>query len=203
MGLDDIRPTVIQKINDMEDLFQLDLDSRVKIARHFRWNSEAMETQWFEKKAKLELELGIVFDPKLVYQYPNLNYSLMKNNGGVCLICYEALNDANKFCLSCGHTFCLNDWREYLIKKVEEGSSGLDAKCMQAGCNLKVGHSVFEKLLPSSKVETYWKWLCKSYTDDNKRIKWCPSQGCEMCYEKSIYSMITEVRCDCGGSLCF
>lgn len=113
------------------------------------------------------------------------------------------LNNSNKFSLSCGHTFCRNDWREYLVKKVEEGSSGIDARCMQAGCNMRVGHTVFEQLLPSSKLETYWKWLCKSYTDDNKRIKWCPALGCEMCYEKSIYSSITEVRCDCGGSFCF
>lgn len=132
-----------------------------------------------------------------------MNSSLMKHNGGLCQICYDTIDDTNKFSLSCGHTFCKNDWREYLIKKVDQDSTGIDARCMQAGCNLKVGHTVFEKLLPSSKLETYWKWLCKSYTDDNKRIKWCPAQGCEMCYEKSIYSTITEVRCDCGGSFCF
>lgn len=77
MRLDDIRPTVIQKIAAMEDLFQLDVDSRVKIARHFRWNTEAMETQWFEKKATLEYELGIVFNQKLALQHPHMTSSLM------------------------------------------------------------------------------------------------------------------------------
>lgn len=86
---------------------------------------------------------------------------------------------------------------------MEKGVTGLDAKCMQAGCNMKLGHSNFLQLLPRRILDTYWKWLCKSYTDDNRRIKWCPQQGCELCYEKSIYSTVTEVSCDCGGSFCF
>ena len=38
MHLDDIKPNVISKIKDMQDLFELDFDSLVKIMRHFRWN---------------------------------------------------------------------------------------------------------------------------------------------------------------------
>ena len=52
-------------------------------------------------------------------------------------------------------------------------------------------------------IETYWKWLCKSYIDDKKSIKWFPGKGCEYCYEKSIYSSTSEVKCECGGSFCF
>lgn len=70
-------------------------------------------------------------------------------------------------------------------------------------CNMKVGHSDFERVLPARKLETYWKWLCKSYTDDNKRIKWCPNPECELVYEKSIHSSVSEVHCDCGSSMCF
>jgi hypothetical protein len=62
MHLDDIRPNVIRKIKDMQDLFELDFDSLVKIARHFRWNQELMESQWFEQKSKLELSIGVTFD---------------------------------------------------------------------------------------------------------------------------------------------
>jgi ariadne-1 len=103
-----------------------------------------------------------------------MNSSLMKFNKSLCLICYEALANENKFSLACGHTFCLACWKLYLGNKTFEGVRGLDASCMQAHCNLKVGHNHFEKLLSSKQLEAYWKWLCKSYTDDNKMIKWCP-----------------------------
>ena len=76
---------------------------------------------------------------------------------------------------------------------------------MQAKCNLKVGHSVFEAILATSPKdkETYWKWLCKSFTDDNNNIKWCPELGCEYCFERKMYSSKTEVLCECGVPFCF
>jgi len=90
----------------------------------------------------------------------------------------------------CKHTFCTNCWTDYLIEKVRSGPQGIEARCMQVGCNVKVGHSVFEKILattPKDK-ETYWKWLCKSYTDDNNSIKWCPEIGCEYCFERKMFA---------------
>lgn len=65
------------------------------IARHFRWNSEAMETVWFEKKSKLELELGIVYDTSIAKKTPTVNASLPAKNEGYCLICYEMLSKSN------------------------------------------------------------------------------------------------------------
>jgi hypothetical protein len=38
MRMEEIKPNVIRKLNDIQELFALDLDSLVKIARHFRWN---------------------------------------------------------------------------------------------------------------------------------------------------------------------
>ena len=124
MTLDDVRPTVNKRIDDMEELYAMDKDSLIKIARHYRWNSEAMDTQWFEQKGKLEFELGIVFDKSLPIKHPHMNSSLMKfNKDSLCLICYDMLTPQNKFALEqCGHTFCKGCWTEYLEKKVDEGS---------------------------------------------------------------------------------
>ena len=44
MSLDDVRPTVNRRIEDMQELFAMERDSLVKVARYFRWNNEAMET---------------------------------------------------------------------------------------------------------------------------------------------------------------
>ena len=112
------------------------------IARHFRWNSEAMETVWFEKKSKLELELGIVYDTSIAKKTQTVNASLPANNQGYCNSCYEEnLSTSNQFSLSCQHTFCKGCWSNHLETKID---SGIEARCMQSGCNIKVGHSVFE-----------------------------------------------------------
>ena len=55
MKIEDIKPAVLRKIDEMKDLFDMSEDALFKVARYFRWNDELMETQWFENKAKLEL----------------------------------------------------------------------------------------------------------------------------------------------------
>jgi len=101
----------------------------------------------------------------------------------------------------CTHTFCTDCWVNYLMEQLRKGVEGIDAPCMQAGCNVRVGHSQFLRLLEGKfmpgfvdrdekakgpggqrkkeavmtrMIDIYWKWMCKNFTDENKEIKWCP-----------------------------
>lgn len=188
----------------MKELFGMEDDALIHAARHYKWDQEKMEGQWFDNQAKLVKELGIEFEKKLNND-PAINYSTASKNGGVCVICYEPLSAQTKFSMECGHEFCLDCWREFLIEKVRSGPQGLQAGCMQVGCNMKIGHTVWDKILKTSPAdkETYWKWLCKSYTDDNSSIKWCPELGCEFCFEREQFASDMEVHCECGMSFCF
>ena len=101
-----------------------------------------------------------------------------ESHGGYCMICYSSISDSSdSYALNCRHTFCNECWSQYLTEKIRAGFQGINSNCMQDGCNMKVLHSTFEKFLtPSPKdKETYWKWLSKSFTDDNINIKWCPN----------------------------
>lgn len=135
----------------------------------------------------LQFQLGVEFDERLVATHPEINASLPDQHGGYCVICYEEISDESSFALKCNHTFCSECWLEYLKDKVQSGYQGIDALCMQQNCNLKVGHSVFEKFLDSSKEdsEKYWKWLIKSLTDESNTIKWCPNAKCELACERT------------------
>ena len=55
MQIEDIKPAIQRKIAEMKDLFDMNEDALIKIARYFRWNDELMETKWFENKSTLEL----------------------------------------------------------------------------------------------------------------------------------------------------
>ena len=94
----------------------------------------------------LELKLGITYDENLD-QDPKINCSLPANNGGLCLVTYEDLTPENSLALKCNHTFHKEAWYDYLKGSVEEGPHGIEANCMQHGCNVKVGHTVFETIL--------------------------------------------------------
>ena len=128
-------------------------------------------------------------------------------HGGYCMICYSELNDSNSKSLPCGHTFCTECWQEYLVEKVNEGYMGIYANCMQNGCNMMVTHSMFVELLencPKEKV-SYWKWLCKSFTEENSNIQWCSNAKCgKACERTNTTQMLYDVKCDeCGTVTCF
>jgi len=46
------------------------------------------------------------------------------------------------------------------------------------------------------------KFHSKSFTDDNKSVKWCPRAGCENCVETRNLA-IKDVTCECGLRFCF
>lgn len=75
---------------------------------------------------------------------------------------------------------------------------------MQSGCNMLVPHSQFVGFLQNKPKlqDYYWKWMAKSFTDDNRSIKWCPTPGCEYCFEQSLYAFTPIVECKCGASFC-
>lgn len=65
------------------------------------------------------------------------------------------------------------------------------------------GHSQYLRFLTTTSLQDrYWKQLCKSYTDLNNSIKWCPQKGCEYCFEQSSYNFQSNVDCKCGMSFC-
>lgn len=63
---------------------------------------------------------------------------------------------------------------------------------------------MFLKLLAGDKKDlvTYNKWSAKSYTDDNKSVRWCPFPGCDYCVEFSD-TPLYDVICKCGNAFCF
>ena len=108
-------------------------------------------------------------------------------HGGYCMICYSEIDESNSSSLGCGHTFCNECWKEFLAEKVNEGYMGIYANCMQSGCNMMVTHTLFEERLaecPKEKV-MYWKWLCKSFTEENNNITWCANPKCGIACERT------------------
>lgn len=191
--MDAIRESLTSKLEEMCELYGLPADKLALLARKFKWDEDRMSEAWFSGSCstkKLSIDLGMQFDSTLNKLDENMKGSLPANNNQTCLICWEELCGGKTFALDCHHTFCQECTREFLIEKVKMGVVGLDAECMQAGCNMRFGHDNFLQLLtpdPHHK-EMYWKWLCKSFTDDNKAIRWCPEPGCEYCFKRTYAS---------------
>ena len=200
-----VRETVLERIKELEELYEMPLDALIIIARHYAWNQDRMQ-DWFNQQDQLKFVLGLEFNAALATKHPQINSSLPSQHGGYCQICYSEIDASNSFALACQHTFCNECWTQYLSEKVRSGFHGISAACMQTQCNMMVGHTKFDRFLAQSPKdkEMYWKWLSKSFTDDNRNIKWCPNVQCEFCCERTdLARMLDEVVCECGTAFCF
>lgn len=112
----------------------------------------------------------------LMVKDPKVNISLRDvNKDRICFTCYETMDSFNRYSTKCGHEFCSDCWEQHVIAHVKGDNYREGVKCMQQGCNMVLGHSeILEILKTSKKHDLYWKWMCKSYTDLNHSIKWCP-----------------------------
>jgi len=103
------------------------------VARYFSWNEDRMN-DWFTNISKYEYELGLKSRPES-YTDPKQKASLlMFNKSQICFICCEKMKIP--FSLSCGHTFCKNCWKDFILSLVMSKTNCCAAGCMQAGCNM-------------------------------------------------------------------
>lgn len=70
---------------------------------------------------------------------------------------------------------------------------------------MQVPHSFFINIFKDSPLlKKYQRWLCLSFTNDNKDVKWCPNTGCDYAVNKiSDLILNQDIMCICGTSFCF
>ena len=72
--VDQIRTALMKKLEEVQELFAMDSDDLMIIIRHYRWNEDKMQQEWFNQQEKLKLELGLEFNKKL-NQSPEISSS--------------------------------------------------------------------------------------------------------------------------------
>ena len=133
--------------------------------------------------------------------------SLNKNyNGSLkeCGICGENIDytDSYKIKVSCGHTFCLDCWENYLEEKINNLNVA-KISCMQHGCSVVLSKDFIKKILNNNDVliKKYEKFVKRqNLLMSNKNIKFCPIPDCDGYAEKKDNKY---VKCNFGHDFCF
>jgi ariadne-1 len=85
---------------------------------------------------------------------------------------------------------------------MDNGKDCINGKCPYPKCNVLVPYSKMKEYLSEAQFSEFEKFLYKSYTDDNKSIKWCPQARCSYyCENPSLVP--TEIKCQCSYMYCF
>jgi hypothetical protein len=93
----------------VQDLLDCSVDQGLVILRHFKWNLDRLQNEWFANVSKLRIQIGLDFDPKINQLQPAHKISLRSHHQGYCQVCYSQFNsgkDTQPDSLHCGHEFC-------------------------------------------------------------------------------------------------
>ena len=65
LTMDTVRKKCLIKMEDLVDMYNLSTDDLLLVARHYQWNEELMQNDWFKNQDKLIYTLGIEFDKSI------------------------------------------------------------------------------------------------------------------------------------------
>ena len=210
VDIDEYVEQALDKLENLQEMLCLDeIDQVILIMIHFKWDEESAYS-WFDMEDEEKFEIGIEFDQTISERLPHTTYSLKESleaeDVAYCMICYNELSSDSEFALDCTHTFCKECWVENLSNQINSGIEGINTSCMQEGCNLKVGHSVYLRMLNKKDRDKYWKWLARSMTQNQSgMIQWCPSTNCDLNCQRTdeTRQIRIAIDCECGANYCF
>lgn len=134
------------------------------LLQHYRWNEERLLEEYMDSPERVMRASGEPLGqdapdpsppPQKRARLDRAAQAHAKSGTFDCLICCVAapLKDGT-FRPRCGHRFCTECWREYIVTKVkDEGQCFF--RCMQDGCPTSVDESAIEILAPEAVAQRY------------------------------------------------
>ena len=180
-------------IKKTRELFCTTEDTAITLLKIYKWNSDKLTQEYFANTNNVLCSCGLIPDPKAMTD---------EGSSSNCLICLESLAGKPVDNLICGHKFCGDCWSMYCQAAVKSGKDCVMTRCPLVGCPIIVPKSIFVKHLPTELSKEYTKHVCKSFTDENRAMKWCPAPGCKyIALNESLARM--DINCKCGKIFCF
>lgn len=127
-----------------------------------------------------------------------------------CGICYEDMDSSNGYSLGCGHYFCDNCWKSYVVDASENCKSTamtfLDLRCPQHHCNALVTKSLMNRTVPYL-LPKWNEALLQTFIEIDHSYRFCPGPDCGCVAVASPSSRQRAFRtatCEsCSTSFCF
>ncbi|KAI3911172.1 hypothetical protein MKW92_033381 [Papaver armeniacum] len=120
-----------------------------------------------------------------------------------CRICFDEFERDGMCATTCGHLFCNWCWTQYVSIKISDGPGCLRLRCPEPSCGVAVCQDMVNELVSDEDKEKYSGYLLRSYVEDRKNTKWCPSPDCEFAVEFVAGSSSFDVVCGSDHSFCW
>ncbi|KAI3943172.1 hypothetical protein MKW92_015931 [Papaver armeniacum] len=196
MHPDVIRQKQEEAISSISNVLAVSRVSAIILLLRYSWSVDNLKEAWFADEEKVRKAAGL-------FQKPIINQTERKQKL-TCGICFEAyhhyeMHDA----AGCGHLFCESCWEGYTGTSVDDGPGCLRLCCPDPACNAAVGQDMMNKFVCEESKQKYASYLLRSYIEDNKEFKWCPTPYCGLAIKFDLLSDNCDVTCECTYSFCW
>ncbi|KMU88038.1 ankyrin repeat and IBR domain-containing protein 1 [Coccidioides immitis H538.4] len=137
---DDIQREQTVQINEVSSILGLPPESAAILLRFGRWNRERLIESYMDHPEKILEEAGLGSN---ITGTPKTEVV----DGFMCDICCEDGEDLQTFAMRCGHRFCVDCYRHYLVQKIKEEGEAARIQCPQDQCQQIVDSKSLELLV--------------------------------------------------------
>ena len=124
-----------------------------------------------------------------------------------CPVCWNDVPKSKTFALGCGHRYCVDCWRGYLVERIKATGNEFTvcSHCMAKGCRCPVPDSVFARFVSDpALLKRYVRSGLQQFIQVDPHFKWCPYPGCDNVMYVETLSNTDPVTCsNCGHTYCF
>lgn len=210
---ENVREAQLKAINHVTGFLSINPVQAETLLWSLKWNSDALVERFIDNPAKVLQQAGV----GTVAGSPstpccNSPYTPKPPQTGFeCFICYDDSPDLT-FSMECGHTTCLECYRQYAQQKIMDEGQAETLKCPQFKCTILLNRqavlTLFEKSHPDV-IKKYNEYLLKHFVMIMDKMAFCPSPDCQYILEvpsiKRIdpNKIVPTVVCNCKNSFCF
>ncbi|KAH8595246.1 hypothetical protein B0O99DRAFT_594823 [Bisporella sp. PMI_857] len=196
----DIQAQQDELIDEVNMILDIRKEDAAILLRHFRWNKERLIEDYMDRPKKVLESAGLgpsMSGPPKLEVIP----------GFQCEICYED-EDLRTFAMKCGHRYCVNCYRQYLVQKIKEEGEAARIQCPHDGCKRIIDSKSLDILVTTDLQQRYHELLTRTYVEDKEHLKWCPAPDCQNAIEcgvkkSQLSKVVPTVACDCKHRFCF
>lgn len=191
---EDIRQRQEDDINRISAVLSIPRVAACILLRRYNWSVNKVHEEWFADEERVRKNVGLLENP--VLQLSNVKEV-------VCGICFDNYPSHVMVTVACGHPFCTTCWRSYISTSINDGPGCLTLRCPDPSCGAAIGQDMVDMLASVADKEKYYRYLLRSYIEDNRKTKWCPAPGCDSAIEYVLGSGSYDVTCSCAYSFCW
>jgi ariadne-1 len=187
---------MVDCIKEVNEVIKLPFTTVRLLLHHFRWDKEKLMERFYDPDHQEELfRQAHIINPfkkssQIVHtslpNYVQRSTRIQSTSSSStrttvelqCAICCSMKPSNDVTGLECGHSFCIDCWRQYLRIKIMDEGIGQTIPC-PAQCDILVDDKLVLTLIDDGHVRRkYQHLITNSFVECNRNMRWCPGTNC-------------------------